>query len=98
MLLLNIEKLNIFLENNFYKISHFLENIKIKINKATKKSSSLFFYIYKDQIWILSPTDGRTEAQKAQKAQNNEFVENGLKNWALMNLTNTKIGLNDKKM
>ena len=95
MLLLNIEKLNIFLENNFYKISHFLENIKIKINKATKKSSSLFFYIYKDQIWILSPTDGRTEAQKA---QNNEFVENGLKNWALMNLTNTKIGLNDKKM
>ena len=35
-----------------------------------------------DQIWVPSPTDEWTQAQKA---QNNEFVENGLENWVLMN-------------
>ena len=55
-----------------------------------------FFFTYcKDQIWIPSPTDRWTETQKA---QNNEFVKNGLENWALMNQTNTKVDLDDKKM
>ena len=49
----------------------------------------------KDQIWIPSLTDRWTETQKA---QNNEFVDNGLENWAPMNQTNTKVDLDDKKM
>ena len=49
----------------------------------------------KDQIWIPSPTDRWTETQKV---QNNEFVDNGLENWALMNQTNTKVDLDNKKM
>ena len=35
-----------------------------------------------DQIWILSPKDEWTSAQKS---QNNEFIEGGLENWALVN-------------
>ena len=33
-----------------------------------------------------------------QKAQNNEFVENGSENWALVNQTTSKVDLDDKKM
>ena len=47
----------------------------------------------KDQIWISSPTDRWT---KAQKAKNNKFVKNELENWVLMNQTNTKVDLDDK--
>ena len=32
------------------------------------------------------------------KTQYNEFVENGLENWVLMNYTTSKVGFNDKKM
>ena len=35
---------------------------------------------------------------QAKKAQNNEFVESELKNWALMNQTATKMDLDDKRM
>ena len=38
--------------------------------------------VCKDQIWLLSPKDGWTSVQRA---QNNEFVENGLE----------KLGLNE---
>ena len=49
----------------------------------------------KDQIWVLSLKGGWTSAQRA---QNNEFVENGLENWALINQTNVKVDLDDKWM
>ena len=49
----------------------------------------------KDQIWIPSPTDRWT---KAQKARNNKFVKNELENWVLMNQTSTIVDLDDKKM
>ena len=56
----------------------------------------IYIYIYcEDPIWFPNPTDRWT---KAQKAQNNEFVENMLENWALINQTNTKVDLDDKKM
>ena len=38
----------------------------------------------KDQIWDPNPRYKWTEAQKV---QNNEFIENGLENWALVNQT-----------
>ena len=41
----------------------------------------------KDQIWIPGPLHGWT---KAQKAQNNEFVENGLENWVLADQMNIR--------
>ena len=41
----------------------------------------------KDQIWIPSPL---REWTKAQKAQNNEFVENGLENWVLADQMNIR--------
>ena len=44
-------------------------------------------YYCKDQIWIPSPL---REWTKAQKTQNNEFVENKLENWALVNQTNIR--------
>ena len=44
-------------------------------------------YYCKDQIWIPSLL---REWTKAQKAQNNEFVENKLENWALVNQTNIR--------
>ena len=34
----------------------------------------------------------------AQRAQNNEFVENELENWVLMNQKNTRVDSNDKRM
>ena len=49
----------------------------------------------KDQIWNSNPTDRWTESQKT---QNNEFVKNKLENWVLMNQTDTKVDLDDKKM
>ena len=33
----------------------------------------------------------------AQKVQNNEFIESGLENWALMSYTTSKIDLDDMK-
>ena len=50
---------------------------------------------YKDRIWIPSPRDGWTQAQKT---QNNEFVESVLENWAKMSWTTNKVSSNDKKM
>ena len=48
-------------------------------------SFMLFTYVScKDQIWVSGPKGGWT---KAQKAQNNEFVESGLENWTLVNQT-----------
>ena len=47
----------------------------------------------KDQIWVPGLKDGWTQAQQA---QNNEFVESGLKNWAKMSWITNKVGLNDK--
>ena len=44
-------------------------------------------YNCKDQIWVPSPIGRWTEAQRA---QNNEFVENGLENWTLVNQTNIR--------
>ena len=35
---------------------------------------------------------------RPKKTQNNEFVESGLENWALMNQTTTKVDLDDKRM
>ena len=35
------------------------------------------------------------EWTKAQKAQNNEFVENGLENWVLVDQTNIRRDLDD---
>ena len=52
-------------------------------------------YACKDRIWVPSPKDGWTQAQKT---QNNEFVESGLENWAKMSWTTNKVGSNDKKM
>ena len=49
----------------------------------------------KDQIWVLSLKGGWISAQRA---QNNEFVENGLENRALINQTNVKVDLDDKWM
>ena len=49
-------------------------------------------YYYKDQIWIPSLL---REWTKAQKTQNNEFVENKLENWALVNQTNIRRDSND---
>ena len=49
----------------------------------------------KDQIWIPGPLHGWT---KAQKTQNNKFVENGLENWVLVNQTTTKVDLDDKRI
>ena len=43
--------------------------------------------------FLTQKVDGLT-----QKAQNNEFIESGSKNWALMNQTTDKVGLDDKKM
>ena len=43
--------------------------------------------------FLTQKVDGLT-----QKAQNNEFKESGSKNWALMNQTTGKVGLDDKKM
>ena len=34
----------------------------------------------------------------AQKAQNNEFVDSGLKNWVLVNQTTSKVDFDDKRM
>jgi len=42
---------------------------------------------------VLSPNDGWTQAQKV---QNNEFVESGLKNYTKMSLMTNKVGSNDK--
>ena len=33
-----------------------------------------------------------------QKAQNNEFVDSGLKNWVLVNQTTSKVDFDDKRM
>ena len=49
----------------------------------------------KDQIWVSSPKDKWTQAQKAQY---NEFVENGLENWVLMNQISSKVDSDDKEM
>ena len=46
----------------------------------------------KDQIWISNPTHGWT---KAQKDQNNEFIESGLENWALVSRTNHGMSSDD---
>ena len=46
-----------------------------------------------DQIWVPSPNDGWT---KAQKTQNNEFVDNGLENWIKMSWITNKVGSLDK--
>ena len=35
---------------------------------------------------------------QAQKAQNNEFVKSGLKNWVLINQITTKVDSDDKRM
>ena len=35
---------------------------------------------------------------RPQRVQYNEFVESGLKNWALMSQTTSKVDLDDKKM
>ena len=48
----------------------------------------------KDRIWVSSPKDGWTQAQKS---QNNEFVESKLENWTKMSWTTYKVGSNDKK-
>ena len=53
------------------------------------------FSYCKDQIWVFSPKGRWTLAQKA---QNNEFLEKWLKNWALMNQTNVKVDPDDKRM
>ena len=47
-----------------------------------------------DPIWFLSP---RVKRILAQKAQYNEFIENGSKNYALMNWTTIMVGLDDLK-
>ena len=47
-----------------------------------------------DPIWFLSP---RVKRILAQKAQYNEFIENGLENYALMNWTTIMVGLDDLK-
>ena len=49
----------------------------------------------KDTIWIPSPKDKWTQAQKTQY---NEFVESELENWVLINQTTSKVDLDDKKM
>ena len=49
----------------------------------------------KDQIWVLSPKGGWTSAQRT---QNNEFVENELENWVLINQTNVKVDPDNKWM
>ena len=49
----------------------------------------------KDMIWIPSPKDGWTQTQKV---QNNEVVESGLENWALVNQTTNKVDFDDKRM
>ena len=49
----------------------------------------------KDTIWILNPKDVWT---KTQKAQYNEFLENGLENWALTSQTINKVDIDNKKM
>ena len=47
-----------------------------------------------DPIWFLSP---RVKRILAQKAQYNEFIENGSENYALMNWTTIMVGLDDLK-
>ena len=59
----------------------------------THTHTHIYIYICKDQIWILSPNDGWTQAQKA---QNNEFVESGLENWDKMSWMTNKVNSNDK--
>ena len=44
-------------------------------------------------IWIPSPNDGWTQTQKA---QNNEFIETGLENWAKISWMTNKVNSNDK--
>ena len=51
-------------------------------------------HYYKDQIWVPSSKDGRT----FQKAQNNEFVESELENWAKTSWTTNRMRSNDKNM
>ena len=53
------------------------------------------FSYCKDQIWVFSPKGRWTSAQRA---QNNDFLEKWLKNWALMNQTNVKVDPDDNIM
>ena len=69
------------------KSDHCLSTWKIKLSITNVN------YICKDQIWVPGPKGGWTQAQQA---QNNEFVESGLENWAKMSWTTNKVGSNDK--
>ena len=63
------------------------------INFKNKKSEKKNVDNYKDRIWVPGPKDRWTQAQQA---QNNEFVESGLENWAKMSWTTNKVGSNNK--
>ena len=59
-----------------------------KIRKLYKRLQDVLNNTCKDQIWFPSPKDGWTQAQKA---QNNEFVENELENWVEMSWITNKV-------
>ena len=74
-----------------YKATH--QIIYIYISLSLSLSLSLLKTRCKDQVWVPSPDDGWTLAQKA---QNNEFVESGLENWVKMSWITNKVGSVDK--
>ena len=73
---------------NLLQCPYYIKKINILKEKNLYKKKNC-----KDQIWIPSPKNGWTQAQKA---QNNEFVENKLENWVNMSWTTNKVGSNDK--
>ena len=54
----------------------------------------IIIIIARTRFEYLSPKDGWTQAQKA---QNNEFVESGLENWALTSWTTNIMNSGDMK-
>ena len=64
-----------------------------KKNSDIKILFKIHYIFCKDQIGVSNPKNGWTQAQKA---QNNEFVESGLKNWVKMGWTTNKVGSIDK--
>ena len=58
--------------------------------------SFIYHYVMcKNAIWIPSPNDKRSQAQRAQY---NEFVESGLENQVLMSLITIRMDLEDNKV
>ena len=93
----------VYIFTNVYNICHFfcVYNINLYYIIQCKRIIFLYFKLTKsnkyctckDQIWDPEP---RYKWTLAQKAQNNEFIENGLENWVLVNQTTSQVGLMTK--